>query len=132
MDVSGDSVTLLAVSPLAVRAGVCAGMTATAARSLLPGLTLIQNNPDGERADFESLAAALGRFSPRLCTDAPRALLLEISGCVRLFGSESALAAQAANGTFGFAPTHKPTLRQNQKSHFFANALTPFRHKNLS
>ena len=98
MDVSGDSVTLLAVSPLAVRAGVCAGMTATAARSLLPGLTLIQANPAGEEADFESLAAALGRFSPRLCTDPPRALLLEISGCVRLFGSESALAAQAAAG----------------------------------
>lgn len=28
-----------------------------------------------------------------------------------------------ASGTFGFALHTKPTLRQNQKSHFFANAL---------
>jgi len=27
--------------------------------------------------------------------------------------------ANRTSGTFGFAPTHKPTLRQNQKSHFF-------------
>jgi hypothetical protein len=30
--------------------------------------------------------------------------------------------ASRTSGTFGFAPAHKPAIRQNQKSHFLANA----------
>jgi hypothetical protein len=37
----------------------------------------------------------------------------------------------AQNGTFGFC-RHTSQRSKNQKSHFFANALTPFRPKNLS
>ena len=36
-----------------------------------------------------------------------------------------------ANGTFGFC-RHTSQGTKNQKSHFFANALTPYRPKNLS
>jgi hypothetical protein len=37
----------------------------------------------------------------------------------------------AQNGTFGFC-RHTSQRSKNQKSHFFANALTPFRPKTLS
>lgn len=37
----------------------------------------------------------------------------------------------AQNGTFGF-PRHTSQSSKNQKSHFFAHTLTPFRLKNLS
>ena len=36
------------------------------------------------------------------------------------------LLASRTSGTFGFAPIHKANPSQNQKSHFFANALTKF------
>ena len=39
--------------------------------------------------------------------------------------------AHPQNGTFGFS-RHTSQRSKNQKSHFFANALTPFRPKNLS
>jgi hypothetical protein len=39
--------------------------------------------------------------------------------------------ARPQNGTFGFS-RHTSQRSKNQKSHFFANALTPFRPKNLS
>jgi hypothetical protein len=36
------------------------------------------------------------------------------------------------NGTFAFTPTHKPTLRQNQKSHFSQRFITDGNHhKNI-
>lgn len=87
---------LLDASPAACNAGVRPGMTATAARSLVPSLALVEQNPEAELADFEALAAALGQFSPRVHLDLPRAILLDTSGCERLFGSETALAVQAS------------------------------------
>jgi protein ImuB len=95
VEMRGDSVMLVAASPSALSAGVRPGMTATAARSLVPTLRLTELSDEGETADFEALAAAMGRFTPRVCLDQPSAILLEISGCERLFGSESELERQA-------------------------------------
>lgn len=90
----GDSVLLVAVSAKAAAAGVCPGMTATAAKALIPALGLVALNPSAEAADFEALAAAMGRFTPRVRLDMPRAVLLDITGCERLFGDDAALAEQ--------------------------------------
>ena len=95
VELRGDGVLLAAVSAEATAAGARPGMTATAARSLLPSLVLLEQDATAEAADLEALAAALGRFTPRVCLDRPQAVLLEITGCGRLFGSEAELAAQA-------------------------------------
>ncbi len=109
----GDSVTLVAVSAAAAEAGVYPGMTATAARSLVPSLALMEQDLEAERADFEALAAALGRFSPHVHMDFPGALLLDISGCERLFGSEPALAAQTCAAIERLGYTVRPGLADN-------------------
>lgn len=104
---------LLGASAAALAAGVHAGMTATAARSLVPGLRLIENNPHAETTDFEALAAALGRFTPRIHLDCPRALLLDVSGCERLFGTLDALAAQVAATVSRLGYTTQPGMADN-------------------
>lgn len=113
VELRGDSVQLLAASPVALQAGVRAGMTATAARSLVPGLALAEHNAAAELADLEALTAALCRLSPRVFTDLPRAILLDITGCERLFGSEAALAAQAAATVERLGFTPQTGLAQN-------------------
>jgi protein ImuB len=90
----GDSVLIVAGSARATALGITAGMTATAARALAPSLELAAHNPGAEADDLESLAAALYRFTPRVFLDFPRALLLDITGCERLFGGEEELACK--------------------------------------
>lgn len=90
----GDSVVLVAASAKALAAGVRPGMTAAAARTLAPALEMTALNPAGEAGDFESLAAVLYRFTPRVYLDAPNALLLDITGCERLFGDATLLTGE--------------------------------------
>lgn len=94
VELRGDSVMVVDASDLARAAGVRPGMTATAARSLAPELSLVEHKPQAEAADFEALGATLYRFTPRVFFDSPRAVLLDITGCDRLFGTVEGLMAE--------------------------------------
>lgn len=93
-------------------------MGLAAARAIAPQLSVAARDPAREMAALEALACGCGRFTPRLALVPPAALLLEIGGCLRLFGGVQNLldAAGAAIAEQGFgvhsavAPTPQGAL----------------------
>lgn len=109
----GDSVTLLAASAQVLAAGVHVGMTATAARGFLPELVLVEQDPESETADFHALAAAMMQFTPRVHLDTPDALILDVTGCEKLFGSGPMLVIRAVAALERLGFTVRPGLAEN-------------------
>ena len=68
-------------------------MGLAAARAIAPSLSVVARDPAREAAALEALACGCGRYTPRLALAPPAALLLEIGGCLRLFGGLDALLA---------------------------------------
>lgn len=102
-----NTLVITGVSKTAWRAGVRDGMTLAQARALFPKLEVAYQNDEGEADTLESLAAFVYSFTPDVRLWAPNVLLLDISGCERLHGSEEALMGKVAAGLhrLGFA-TH--------------------------
>lgn len=75
-------------------AGIQPGMRVSSALGLAPGLTLHARDPAREAAALEALACWAGRFSPQLSVAGEDELVLEIQGCLRLFGGLAALLGQ--------------------------------------
>jgi hypothetical protein len=69
--------------------------------------------------------------SPTSCSCKPLAATLKDNDSAKFNEQTDDKKARPQNGTFGFSQ-HTSQRSKNQKSHFFANALTPFRPKNLS
>ncbi len=83
---------LQAVCPLAEHAGLAAGMALTQARAICPGLEVAEADPAGENAALAALASWCERYTPLAAADPPDGLVLDITGCAHLFGTEAALA----------------------------------------
>lgn len=66
--------------------------------ALLPGLTVCERSGEREQRQLAALACWSGRFTSEVCLLPPAALLLEISGSLRLFGGLDALCAQLESG----------------------------------
>jgi protein ImuB len=78
----------------AVRAGVRPGLPLSEAQALLREEVRIEEwAPDREADALRAIAMWAHRFSPIVGTDAPDALLIDISGSERLFAGEERLAA---------------------------------------
>ncbi len=80
------------------RRGVRLGQTAAEAAALAPGLTVHHADPAGDRAALERLAVWADCLSPVVQIAGDDALLLDVTGCARLFGGEDALARKAIAG----------------------------------
>jgi protein ImuB len=80
----------------AEKAGVRPGMTVAQARALIGDgeLCVEPYDPVREMAALNALAVWAQRFSPLVAVDRPDGLLLDITGCERLFGGEAALRRQ--------------------------------------
>ena len=93
-------------------AGVVAGVGVAAARALAPAITLLARDPAREAAALQSLACWAGGLSPRVSLTST-SLLLEIGGCLRLFGglenllaaAEAGVCAQGFSAAQAVAPT---------------------------
>lgn len=104
---------VLAADAGAEAAGIRPGMRLGSALGLAPGLSVCAPAPASAAAALQTLACWAGQFSPHLSLAPPHELLLEIGGCLRLFGGLDALLARIAAGceeqayTFrlGLAPT---------------------------
>jgi len=75
----------------AAAAGVGAGQKLSTALGLQPGLAVFERDAALERRTLESLACWAGRFTPTVSLAPPAGLLLEIGGCLRLFGGAPAI-----------------------------------------
>ena len=97
----------------AAAAGVAVGHKLSTALGLQPGLAVFERDATLERRTLESLACWAGRFTPTVSLAPPAGLLLEIGGCLRLFGGAPAIvnavlagcAEQAYSVAWAAAPT---------------------------
>ena len=104
---------IVAADTLAAQAGIRPGMRLADALALTPALRPHERQPAREQALLESLACWGGNFTPHVSLAPPDRLLLEIGGCLRLFGGLNALLtdirrsaeAQGLSLRFGLAPT---------------------------
>jgi protein ImuB len=84
--------------------GIQCGMTTNAARALVPDILLIKHDQSREQKALAALAQHCYRFTPAVVIKAPDCLLLEIKGCLRLFGGLQSLLGQVTDSveTLGF------------------------------
>src|ERR1700761_2587077 len=77
-----------AADPKAAGQGIFPGATVADARAIIPGLEVIDDIP----ALSEKLLAAIAewciRFTPVAAVDAPDGVLLDVTGCVHLWGGD--------------------------------------------
>lgn len=104
---------VVCASTAAEAAGVQAGVGLAAALALAPGLAVHEAMPEREAELLRTLACWGERFTPQLSLAPPAELLLEIGGCLRLFGGlgrlleqvREGLAEQGLEALEGLAPT---------------------------
>jgi protein ImuB len=97
----------------AARAGISKGQKLSTALGLLPGLAVFERDGAREAQALNHLACWAGRFTPTVSLILPAGLLLEIGGCLRLFGGVEAIvqavlagcAEQAYSPHWSVAPT---------------------------
>jgi protein ImuB len=96
---------ILACDPGAAAAGVGSGQKLSTALGLAPGLRVFERDPGREARALADLACAAGRFTPSVSLAPPDGLLLEIGGCLRLFGGVAAIveAVRTACGEQGWS-----------------------------
>lgn len=82
-------------------AGIRPGMRVSAASALAPQLHLRPRDEGAEAAALSRLAAWAGQFTPMVCLVSPHGLLLEVGGCLRLFGGLDQLAGKVREGIAG-------------------------------
>lgn len=96
---------ILACDPVAAAAGIVPGQKLSTALGLAQGLRVFERDTAREVQALSDLACAAGRFSPSVSLAPPDSLLLEIGGCLRLFGGVAAIveAVRAACGEQGWS-----------------------------
>ncbi len=89
---------VLLANAAASAAGVAPGQSPSTAQSLCPELRCAARNVEAEHLRLQQLALWGYRFSPDICLHPPDSLLLEVSGCLRLFKGYSRLQRGFARG----------------------------------
>ena len=82
---------LAALDQEAARSGLTIGMTLADARAWLPGLRVDKADTHADERFRLRIAAFCEMFTPLVALDARDGLILDITGCVHLFGGEAAL-----------------------------------------
>lgn len=82
---------VLACDEVAEGAGIAPGMRLSTARGMLPELAFLARDPEREARLLSALACWAGNLSPEVCPAPPATLLVEIGGCLRLFGGTAAI-----------------------------------------
>ena len=86
-----NAFTLTAVDRHASAAGFKTGMPLADARAIRPDLITYEADEAADAKLLDEIAAWCERFTPIIVLDPPRGLLLDITGCAHLFGSEAKL-----------------------------------------
>ena len=78
--------------------GVRRGMTLAESRALVPNLRTVDHDPDADRRALEKLADWASCLSPIVHIEDETTLLLDVTGCERLFQGEPSLVRRAVEG----------------------------------
>lgn len=92
VDKTANALRLVAVDPEALALGLTPGMTLADARAQVPHLEAWPHEAAADAALLKQVLDAFGRFSPMAALDEPHGLVLDVTGCVHLFGNEAGMA----------------------------------------
>jgi len=92
--------------------GIDPGSSMDTALTLSSRLCCFERNPDSEYAALDRLARWAWQFTPGVAVKAPDCLLLEVSGCLRLFKGIDALISRIREGLERLG--HDPTIAQGR------------------
>ncbi len=88
---------LVSLSANAEGRGLHASQLLADAQATCPSLLTVPENPAADEFFLACLHRWTGKFSPWIAQDSPDSLVLDITGCRRLFAGEDALAARIAD-----------------------------------
>jgi protein ImuB len=78
----------------ALSLGLARGLTLADARARVPDLAVADEDEDADQATLRRLASWCDRFTPLVGMDGTSGIMLDITGCVHLFGGEAAMRAE--------------------------------------
>ena len=115
---TGDRPAVLSCNEAAASAGIKRGMPVSAAHALAANLQVRTRDPQKEQKALAGIAAWAIRFTPTVSLASRDEILLEISGCLRLFGGlrplggriRAGLAEIGYRATVTLAPTPTAAL----------------------
>lgn len=87
---------LVSLNPSAEAAGLRQGQLLRDATAICPVLLTRPANPQAEAAFLTALRRWAGKFSPWVAEEPPESLVIDLTGCARLFGGEAGLLEQIA------------------------------------
>ncbi|PPD13977.1 MAG: nucleotidyltransferase [Methylobacterium sp.] len=96
---------LVALDAAAARSGLRVGMALAEARALLPQLLTLEAHPAADADLLRSCAEACEMFTPLVALRGPDGLVLDVTGCVHLFGGEEAMLQRARRRMAAFGLT---------------------------
>jgi len=89
---------VLSCNEAAEKAGIERGMLVSAAHALTPQLHIRTRDPAREAKALAGIAAWVAQFTPTISLASPNEILIEISGCLRLFGGLRPLSGRIRAG----------------------------------
>jgi protein ImuB len=94
----GSTIRIVRVNNAAQQARIKPGQTLTEAKAVVPELVTYDDDPSADRRQLEALALWAQCLSPTVHLEGDETLLLDVSGCDRLFRGEQNLLQQAIQG----------------------------------
>ena len=86
-----NALQIFALDDAAARFGLAVGLPLANARAICPQLKVFDADEAADSRMLNAIADWCDRFTPLVALDAPHGLLLDITGCVHLFGGEAAM-----------------------------------------
>ena len=86
-----NALRIFALDDAAARFGLAVGLPLANARAICPQLKVFDVDETADVRTLNAIAEWCDRFTPLVALDAPDGLLLDITGCVHLFGGETAM-----------------------------------------
>ncbi len=83
-----NRVVIKAVNIWAEKQGIAVGMAAADAKAVIPGLKVINEIPGKAEKLLRGLGEWCIRYSPMVAVDLPDGLILDVTGCAHLWGTE--------------------------------------------
>jgi protein ImuB len=86
-----NALQIFALDDAAARLGLEVGLPLANARAICPQLRVFDADEAADASALNAIACWCDRFTPLVALDSPHGLLLDITGCVHLFGGEVAM-----------------------------------------